>query len=61
MKRVVIDRAELMGRIVGIESGCLDSKDRMLINEIKILQRKKVLYGVCRKNNSSCRQEQDGN
>ena len=35
MKRVMIDRAELMGRIVGIESGCLDSKDRMLINEIK--------------------------
>lgn len=29
--------------------------------KIKILQRKKVLYGVCRKNNSSCRQEQDGN
>ena len=35
MKRVVIDRAELMRRIVGIDSGCLDSKDRMLINEIK--------------------------
>ena len=35
MKAVLIDRTELMGRIIGIESGCVDSKSRTAIHKIK--------------------------
>ena len=35
MKRILIDRTELMGRIEGIESGCLDGKSRCAILMVK--------------------------
>lgn len=35
MKQILIDRTELLGRIIGIESGYLDRNSRMAIHEIK--------------------------
>ncbi len=35
MKQILIDRTELLGRIIGIESGYLDGKSRTVIHEIK--------------------------
>lgn len=35
MKQILIDRTELMGRIIAIESGCLDVKSRSVIQQIK--------------------------
>lgn len=35
MKQILIDRTELLGRIIAIESGCLDVKSRSVIQQIK--------------------------
>lgn len=35
MKQILIDRTELMSRIIAIESGCLDVKSRSVIQQIK--------------------------
>ena len=34
-KQILIDRTELMGKIIAIESGCLDVKSRSVIQQIK--------------------------
>ena len=35
MKQILIDRTELLGKIIAIESGCLDVKSRSVIQQIK--------------------------
>lgn len=35
MKQILIDRTELLGRIIAIESGCMDVKSRSVIQQIK--------------------------
>ena len=35
MKQILIDRTELLGKIIAIESGCLDMESRSVIHQIK--------------------------
>lgn len=35
MKQILIDRTELLGRIIAIESNCLDMRSRSVIARIK--------------------------
>lgn len=35
MKQILIDRTELLRRIIAIESGCLDVRSRSVIQKIK--------------------------
>ena len=35
MKQILIDRTELLGKIIAIESGCLDMESRSVIHKIK--------------------------
>ena len=35
MKQILIARTELLGKIIAIESGCLDMESRSVIHQIK--------------------------
>lgn len=35
MKQILVDRTELLGKIIAIESGCLDMESRSVIHQIK--------------------------